>query len=576
MDNREPSGPPGGLVPEFGPPGSGRPPSSQQKQSGTDNNNTHSSHEITNLVSSSSLVLPQTPTRPPRNSPRDEGNASLGMQSVGILPPLKGQGSMQAPISRNPARFTANPDQSSQQSPSDMAGNKEVAASSNDQSLLAQLTEAYQKIGKAKEVQAHEHRRAERYKSELGKTTDKLQKRIVDLEDLLEKAQRTIQVQSNQLSGKTEQVPQTPQRQRALQPQATPFIATPAHQVYSYVVDQHAPPILNTQPTRGPMPYHPPTLQRQGTSNVSSTTHFGHPGVSRFPSGDVFTSAAQSSYPAAPQVAPPTQGTYDATAVVPYAQSELPKKDFKTAFVEFFADIESWAQKWASVPNPRMDENLPESLKALLSSVCDKSIALHLLRDPTTRYFLVARVINDEFTKHQLKITSIMGFSLTLDMRIQKAKDELRPDNHINFRRAIVEELANIAQAANADPKHQEFLVERCQQMTMEMMNKLSPLMGTGLNRAYADLHDIQKKALLLAMNMLTGPFEWKIDYPLINALYVPHSMVNRDPVIAGEPHMLARTRVKLAVTPIIIRRDQSGPSVIATQEHMANVLLMK
>ena len=109
----------------------------------------------------------------------------------------------------------------------------------------------------------------------------------------------------------------------------------------------------------------------------------------------------------------------------------------------------------------------------------------------------------------------------------------------------------------------------------MEMLIKLAPLMAPRRNRAYEDLHEIHKKATFLAMNMLSVPLEWKIEFPKINELFVPNSMINRDPVIAGPQHQLTKARVKLAVTPVIIKRDQTGPSVLATQEHMAHVLLM-
>ncbi|KAI9721294.1 MAG: hypothetical protein M1812_002456 [Candelaria pacifica] len=571
---------PGSPLPDFGPPGSGRPPPSKPSHTREDSTATNSSYSLPNLVRNSSPLFPQTPSRPQRNPPSNEGITAFALQLADIASPLRGQENMQPYLSRNPAltlsSVTTNPDQSLQQSPSDMASNRAIAQSTDDQSLLSQLLDANQMIGKAKNAEAHANRRAERYKNEVVKTREANQKRINELEDLLEKAQRTIQIQSNQLSGKTDQVPQTPQRPRGLQPQAPSFIATPAHQRYQYAADQQALPLPNTQPARGPMPYHPPTLQRQGTSNVSNTTHYSHKGPSRVPSGDVFTSAPQSSYPAVFQPQP-TQGLHDATAVVPFRQSSPPKKtNFKIAFNDFFSEVESWAHKWASVPNPELDENLPETLKALLSSVCDRSLALPLLRDPATRYFLVARVVNSELTNNQLKFSTLQGYNLAVDMRLLNARDSLRADTPVARRRAIVEELANIALTVAEDVQHMEFLLDRTQQIAMEMMTKLAPLLGTGVNRAYAELHQLQKKTLLLAMAMLKCQVEWKVDFPKTGDYFVDQSMVNRDPFIAGDPSTLLRMRVKLGVTPVIIKRDQSGPSVIATQEHMPHVLLMK
>ena len=67
-------------------------------------------------------------------------------------------------------------------------------------------------------------------------------------------------------------------------------------------------------------------------------------------------------------------------------------------------------------------------------------------------------------------------------------------------------------------------------------------------NRAYEDLHEIHKKATFLAMTMLSVPLEWKIDFPKINELFVPNSMINRDPLITDPQHQLTKARVKLAV----------------------------
>ena len=331
--------------------------------------------------------------------------------------------------------------------------------------------------------EAHAVRRADRYKKEAAKTRESLQA----LEELHEKAKVTISIQSGQLSGKVEPetphrqrslqlqaTPQTYRNQHALVHQAAmaqppvlqhqnssnvsnntqygrPGPSYPAADVYSSVSRPPYPSPAHNQlqtPPQAPYEASAVVLQRQGSSNMSNTTQYTRTGPS-YPAGDVFSSVSrppyaapaatqrppppQASYdvsrpsypgPVATQLPPPPQASYDATAVVPHRQSAAPQQDFKLAFNEFFADIENWARKWAGVPNPEADQKLTPQMKAQLSSVCDRSIALLLLSDPATRYFLVARVISDELT-HQLKITVIKGFNAAIDARVQQVKDEL-------------------------------------------------------------------------------------------------------------------------------------------------------
>ena len=82
-----------------------------------------------------------------------------------------------------------------------------------------------------------------------------------------------------------------------------------------------------------------------------------------------------------------------------------------------------------------------------------------------------------------------------------------------------------------------------------------------------------------IAVHLIKGKIsrEWVVDFTRLGARFNSHAMVNRDHLISGNSRDLERRnfRVKLAITPTIVKRDVSGAALLVVALHHAHVILM-
>ena len=102
------------------------------------------------------------------------------------------------------------------------------------------------------------------------------------------------------------------------------------------------------------------------------------------------------------------------------------------------------------------------------------------------------------------------------------------------------------------------------------------PLLREDLAGALPELAVIVGEAQTLALEMFSGPHEFKFNHAEVNENFNAHWMVNRDLSMVGDPNSLMnkQVRVRLGITPTIwfqhFGQEVSAPQLI----HAGNVLL--
>ena len=148
-----------------------------------------------------------------------------------------------------------------------------------------------------------------------------------------------------------------------------------------------------------------------------------------------------------------------------------------------------------------------------------------------------------------------------------------------SVRREILEEVAGVAAQMKAQPQYTAFLQQKLRSTSGGLLHPVGHFLALDSRGAEARLalDPIVREALTLGFLMYASPVEWVVEFPRLGAKFNSRSMVNRDPMIAGDPLELERRniRVKLAITPTVIRRDVSGPVLMVSTLHLGHVLLM-
>lgn len=101
--------------------------------------------------------------------------------------------------------------------------------------------------------------------------------------------------------------------------------------------------------------------------------------------------------------------------------------EFSSGFQALWLKAETFGHLHANFPDVQRDSRMDNKTKQVLMSVSDQSTASFLLNNSSTRFFLVAKVINNLLTREVLKITVIKGFSADADSEIGLIKRQIFP-----------------------------------------------------------------------------------------------------------------------------------------------------
>ena len=401
-------------------------------------------------------------------------------------------------------------------------------------------------------------------------------------EDLV-KAQKTIKVQSDQISG----VKDGPK------PHSTPQRFGPPTGAFSQVYTQ-PPPAYNAPGNRftpaqstAVIPHPTPGLRRQpsGHPTFHPQSTFGG-ALSTLNQGPTFGGALSTLNQGRPAVTPTPTPPYNpfqaqqGVLIRPPTDQALPGVNLVAEFTPFFHSTETWTHNYVRFPDQHKDQFISDPLRACLSLATDPRTAIKLMSDTKTRPLLIARVINQIIADFAFRPMLLRGFTPYYDSKISSFRGQLLGAIPSSVRRGLLlacaETVTDMLQSENFDA----FLAANVGSHVHDMWQLLCPLFAPGTPRdpAWIDLNKIWQEAARIGTLMLSKPCIYTLDFPPMgpNSYFNPSNMCSRDDGFTRDPTALSSmaVSVRLAITPVVTETDFMKDAIEAKCLHQAMVLL--
>ena len=384
-------------------------------------------------------------------------------------------------------------------------------------------------------------------------------------EDLI-KAQKTIKVQSDVISGAKD----------GPKPHSTPQRYGPQAGAYSQVYNQ-PPPAYNAsgnrfsqavQPTAA-TPHAAPTLRHQPSNHPTFQPAFSTPSNQRRPS-----------VTPAPAYNPFHNQQSQQGVLIRQNTDQASGINLIAEFTPFFHLTEAWTHNYVSVPDQNKDQFITDTLRNALALATDPRTAMKLMSSSKTRPLLVARVINQQIVDFAFRPMLLRGFSPSYDNKISTYRGQLMGAIPSSVRRALLlacaETVIDMTQADNFEAWMDRNILPKVH----EMWHVLQPLFAHGTPRdpAWNDLNRIWREATRIGILMLSKPCIYTLDFPPKgpSSYFNPSNMCSRDEDFPHDPQALSSmaVSVRLAITPIVTETDFMKESIEAKCLHQAMVLL--
>ncbi|KAI4129178.1 MAG: hypothetical protein LQ347_003883 [Umbilicaria vellea] len=452
-----------------------------------------------------------------------------------------------------------------------------AAAQEREKTLRTEHTELTAKKGELTAANAELTQALDASKAEVVQLRDQLS----GLQAQIAKMEKTIKVQSEQISKKPE-VNNTPHRHN---PAAPPF----GHQeMLPTQPDPRA--LIYAQP---PPPYNPKRIQPTGASAPSTLLA---------QQSSIIRGSATSSPDHYPPPALSRQQSFAGQPLIPHGKAQASKLDdemdpdmnalvlhdssdadvdFPTELDQLFKLSETWARNFANVPDSARDRSMPESIVGIFCRYSAPHVAFGLLSSGSTRFFLVAKVINKWMTNEALKLPLVKGYSAATDNEIAQAKKRASErDASIQVQRACMALIAGVMKDIQAAPDYQSWLQRAIDGRAKTLWKTVSPLLAPGADAAWDELVYLMTEAHRVGFKILSMPIRVSFDYPEVgpHTYFEPSSMLNRDTTLKGDPKSWKQQhlRVRLGITPVVVTTDTLGDTINLKTVHLANVLLMQ
>ena len=392
-------------------------------------------------------------------------------------------------------------------------------------------------------------------------------------EDLV-KAQKTIKVQSDQISGAN----QIPNAKDGPKPHSTPQRFGPPTSAYSQVYNQ-------------PSPAYNASSNRFTHAQTGATTPHPTPGL-RHQSSNYRTfhpqAQAQATFSAPSnqtrQVATPAPSSNPFQSqqgvLVRQNSDQASGVNLIAEFTPFFHSTETWTHNYVSVPDQHKDQFISDSFRNCLAVATDPRTAMKLMSASKTRPLLVARVINQVIVDFAFRPMLLRGFTAFYDNKISSFRGQLMGNIPSNVRRALLlacaETVVDMTQADGFETWMDLNITPRVH----DMWHLLSPLFAHGTPRdpAWNDLNRIWREATRIGILMLSKSCIYTLDFPPMgpNSYFNPSNMCNRDEDFTQDSQALSSmaVSVRLAITPIVTETDFMKDAIEAKCLHQAMVLL--
>ncbi|KAI9763651.1 MAG: hypothetical protein M1840_000365 [Geoglossum simile] len=305
-----------------------------------------------------------------------------------------------------------------------------------------------------------------------------------------------------------------------------------------------------------------------------------------FPAKNSQLSQSTSQYaPATPISTRPhvaTVSQYQAQA--PLAE-QFPSTDAPWNYSRNIEEVRILAEAWANMHMGFYEQETrtyPEVLKVLLINACGPELVRSLLESKKMRPHVVVRLLFGYIVDCLANTDIFMGFDHDTDRQVANAQNTLNsPFSSTMVRKAALMDLAAVSTHIRGSIRWQEFLQSLFMKHTFELWSIVEPLLPNAVNRskANADLSVFVRESVKLAGRMVgdTPGQEWTMLFPRVGMLFRGEEMVDRSGLAVGEPTAPhnRNLRVKLSVTPTVVRRGYVGVSIVAEMVHRANVILM-
>lgn len=259
-----------------------------------------------------------------------------------------------------------------------------------------------------------------------------------------------------------------------------------------------------------------------------------------------------------------------------------PQVEWSAEFTQFFRLTEEWARNYANVPDRKVDESLSQSLIGAFARLSDDSLVMPLLASGSSRYFLIAKLINSYISSDLFRPQAVRGYSIMYDDKITDLRHQIQPDIPSHFRHALMVAIADTAKEMRDMHGFQKYMEEQAAAKMRILWDRLTALFAPGLmeSQAWDDLQHIFNEGYRISILMMCTPLSYSFSYPAVrlNAYFNPSCMLNRDVHYKGDPMSLKRQalRVRLGVTPIVVVTNFMNISITPQTVHFANVLLMR
>lgn len=382
------------------------------------------------------------------------------------------------------------------------------------------------------------------------------------LSDDLAKAQKTIKVQSDHISGAKD----------GPKPHSTPQRIGPPTGMYGQVYNQ-PPPAYNALSNCFPhaqstavASHAAPALRRQSSNHPTFPQQFGGSSNQRRPSGT--PTPAYNPFQSQQGVLV-QQNTDQASGVNLIAE-----------FTPFFHFTETWTHNYVSVPDQIKDQFISDSLRNALAIATDPRTAMKLMSSSKTRPLLIARVINQLIVDFAFRPMLLRGFSAFYDNKISSFRGQLMGNIPSNVRRALLLACAETVVDMTQADGFENWLDRNNTPKVHDMWHLLQPLFapGTPHDPAWNDLNRIWREATRIGILMLSKPCIYTLDFPPMgpNSYFNPSNMCSRDEEFPQNPQALSSmaVSVRLAITPIVTETDFMKDAIEAKCLHQAMVLL--
>ena len=281
----------------------------------------------------------------------------------------------------------------------------------------------------------------------------------------------------------------------------------------------------------------------------------------------------------------PWQGdsSFGTLSVQPYNGYHSLPVNLMPALTQFFSTVEIWAKRYANVPDQKADMQVPQELRAQLHQHTNPAIATSLIASSSTRYFSVTKLILHECAEFAFRPVIVKGFRSEYDNKMYSCRKRVYTGINYHERRDILTDSAQIVEEMMGDPGWEEFIGRTTQYKTNQTWQLLFPLLAPGVipEEAWSALHSIWREAVRIGLLMMQKVSIFAVDFPPVgpSSYFIPASMINRDPAFTENPMTLGQMglKIRLSISPLVTETSFEGSGSMAPRNLcFAGVLLMK